>query len=154
MNTFKEYIEIASGFLTPVIAITTALIAYRQYKIQRYRVRLDLYDRRMKIYEALMHFLSIVRQKGDAPIDEIYTLTRDTSQAKFLFKGEIEKHIGSIFKRAVELESVNEQLSDQYMPVGPERTALAKQMTEHFKWLRDQYDKTDSLFIKYLKLDS
>lgn len=153
MCTLKDFLTLLSGFLTPVIAALALMIAYRQYKIQEYRVRLDLYERRMKIYEAIKKFRSAIMRSGDLANDVLFTFLEETSQAKFLFKGEMERHIGALSKRGVELQDVLTQLNDHSLPVGPERTALAQQMKEHFQWLRDQRDKTDKLFVKYVKLD-
>ncbi|MBI5021999.1 MAG: hypothetical protein HZB59_11240 [Ignavibacteriales bacterium] len=142
-----------SGFLTPIIALIALWIAYRQFKIQEYRVRLDLYDRRLKIYEAIMKFLSGISQKGDSTWDEVLEFLRDTKEAKFLFKGEMKAHLDSIYNRAIKLQSVQEELKNKSLPIGPEREAFAKQMSEHYKWLKSQYKTTDELFLKYIRLD-
>ena len=100
-----------------------------------------------------MKFLSTVRQKGTASDDELFTFLRETSRSKFLFKGEMEKHIDAIYDKAVELQYVQKQLSNEALPVGQDRTNFAKQAREHFKWLGEQHDKTNKMFIKYIKLD-
>ena len=153
MCTIRNILNILSGFLTPTIAILAIWIAYRQYKIQEYRVRFDLYGARITIYESIMKFLSTVRQKGTASDDELFTFLRETSRSKFLFKGEMEKHIDAIYDKAVELQYVQKQLSNEALPVGQDRTNFAKQAREHFKWLGEQHDKTNKMFIKYIKLD-
>lgn len=63
MGTLKEFPTVLSGFLTPVIAILTLIIAYSQYRIQEYKVRFDLYGPRMKIYESIMDFLKRLDRK-------------------------------------------------------------------------------------------
>jgi hypothetical protein len=153
MCILKGFMTLFSSLLTLLIAILAVVIAYRQYKIQEYRVRLDLYEPRMKIYDSIMKFLSAIMQKGTATNDELFTFVRETSRAKFLFKGEMEKHIDSIYKVAVDLQYVQGQLDNQNLPVGPHRTAFAEKSTEYFQWLRKQYDKTDEMLTKYVKLD-
>ena len=94
-----------------------------------------------------------VRQHGDASNDQIFELIEQTADSKFLFKGEIKNHIELLVRHALDLQEVNRQLNDHSLPVGDERTRLAKEMTNHFKILREQYNRTDELFSKYLKLD-
>jgi len=58
------WIYVFNALLTPVIAGVVAYIAYQQHKTNRDRLRLDLYDRRLKVFEGLMVLLSIIFQKG------------------------------------------------------------------------------------------
>ena len=107
MRTLTEILNILSGFLTPIIAVLAIIIAYRQYKIQKYRVRIDLFDRRLKIYNAIMDFMSHVRQKGDASNDQIFNLIERTIDSRFLFKGEIKNHIESLIQQALDIQEIN-----------------------------------------------
>jgi hypothetical protein len=153
MEMLRPYIDFASALLTPLIAILVALIAYRQYRIQEYRVRLDLYDKRLKIYEAVMTFFRHLYQNGSASTEELLSLTGDTAEARFLFKGHMRNQIDLIYRTALDLQEINRELSNHSLPVGPERSELAKKMTAHFKLLRAQRDQTVKLFEKYLRLD-
>jgi|SRR3990172_6917781 len=152
MNLAKQIFEIFSGYLTIVIAITTTYIVIQQFLVSRYRVRMDLYDRRLKVYNAIMKFMRHVRQHGQADNDQIFELIEQTAESKFLFEGEIKDHIESLYQEALDLHEIHQEL-DHSLPKGAERSRLAKEMTIHFKHLRDQYKRTDELFLKYLKLD-
>jgi hypothetical protein len=54
----KPYIEIFSALLTPTIAVITTFIAIQQYRNNRLKQRLDLYERRMAIYKAVTAYIS------------------------------------------------------------------------------------------------
>ena len=43
-------IEVFQAMLTPVIGITTAYIAWQQYRIAREKARHERYERRVKIF--------------------------------------------------------------------------------------------------------
>jgi len=152
LTSLKDYLAILSGFLTPLIAILAIIIAYRQYEIQKYRVRMDLFERRLKIYQAIMNFMRYVRQHGSANDEQLFEFIDNSSLCKFLFKGKIKKHIDVLLQEALNLQEISITLSESNLPKGDDRTRLAKEKTMHFKNLRDQYDKTDELFMKYLKL--
>ncbi len=149
----KTILSFLSGLLTPVIAVVAIIIAIRQFKIQQYKVRIDLYDRRIIIYDAIMDFMIHVRQHVDASNDQIYEFIEKTSKSKFLFKGEIKEHIDKLIKKALDLQEVNKELSNHNLPKGDERTNFAKERTRLFKSLREQYNRTDELFLKYISLD-
>ncbi len=67
----KELIEIFSGLLTPTIAIIAVYIAYQQLKTNRYRVRLNLYDKRFKVFRGLMDLLAHIMREGNV-ITKLY----------------------------------------------------------------------------------
>ena len=59
-----QIFEILSAFLTPLIALLALWIAYQQFRVQKYRTRFDLFERRMKIYESVRETLVIVFRDG------------------------------------------------------------------------------------------
>lgn len=142
-----------SGLLTPIIALIALWIAYRQFKIQEYKVRLDLYERRLKIYGAIMKFLGGISKKGDSSWEEVLEFLENTNEAKFLFKGEMKEHLDSIYKHATELQYLKRDLNDRDFPIGDERTECGRQIGAHYSWFKNQYKKTEDLFLKYIRLD-
>jgi len=92
-------------------------------------------------------------QKGSATNEELAIFLRDTARAEFLFEGEMERHIDAIYTKAVHLHYVANQLDNRDLPDGPERTAFEQESKEDCQWLDHQYNQTDKMFIKYVKLD-
>ncbi|PYJ41035.1 MAG: hypothetical protein DME80_14400, partial [Verrucomicrobia bacterium] len=45
---------------TLIIGIAVVVVAWQQRQIARHKLRLDLFDRRYKVYEATRKFLSII----------------------------------------------------------------------------------------------
>ena len=52
------------GIITVLISIITVLILYQQMKTNRYKYKLDLYDKRFKVYNALREFLGKILTQG------------------------------------------------------------------------------------------
>jgi hypothetical protein len=50
MQIADEVLKWFSGLTAPVVAITVAYIGWQQYRINRDRARLDLYERRKAIH--------------------------------------------------------------------------------------------------------
>lgn len=61
----KDIIQLSSSCLTPLIAIITAYIAYQQYNTNRQKLKLDLYDKRFKVFLGLQSLLIHILQTAD-----------------------------------------------------------------------------------------
>src|SRR6266550_4059000 len=61
---FQRAMNIATLFLSLVVVI----IAWQQWQVARNKLRLDLFDRRYKVYEATRKFLT--RMLGEARFDQ------------------------------------------------------------------------------------
>src|SRR5207302_1218674 len=95
-TSMTDFFIVLSGALTPLIAIITLYIAYQQKEINRLKVRnddltntlrqrLDLYDRRLSVYLALMDMLRAAHGRPDEKREELYKFHRMVSESYFLF---------------------------------------------------------------------
>ncbi|WP_090738647.1 hypothetical protein [Paenibacillus sp. Mc5Re-14] len=55
------------GIITTIIALTGAFIAYQQWQVNKHKLRLDLYERRLNIYRSTINFIAIASR--DANVD-------------------------------------------------------------------------------------
>lgn len=60
----SNWIEILSSSLTPVIAVIALYIAIQQYKTNKQRLRHELYEKRLAIYNVVKMHLSKVAREG------------------------------------------------------------------------------------------
>jgi hypothetical protein len=60
----KPYVELFAALLTPVIAIVMTYIAIQQYRANKIKLRHDLYDRRLLLYNAVAEFLAHIIREG------------------------------------------------------------------------------------------
>jgi len=54
------------------IAIVSAIIAWQQYTANRERLRLELYDKRFKIYHVIINFIYKTAYSGESPKNDGY----------------------------------------------------------------------------------
>lgn len=148
-----ETIKIFSALLMPVIAITTATIIVLQYQLQRYKVRHDLYEPRMKIYRSLREFLQHVLQYGNASSEQLSKLMDETSEAQFLFKGKIRDYIREVHRHALGIQIASNSLKQAVPPSEEYLNKAAQKQETEFKWFMDQIDRIDALFSEYLTFD-
>ncbi len=86
-----ELVEISKLSL-PIIAIASVFIAWQQYSANREKLKLDLYDRRFKIYDLVVQSIySAQFGLGDYEGDEYAELYTACNEAQFLLPENIYK---------------------------------------------------------------
>lgn len=139
------------GLLTPVIAGIAVYIAYQQYKTNRDKVRLDLYNKRFKVFDSLKTLLGHIGQQGNVKLEQVYEFMTATKEAVFLFEEDISTYLDTISQKAFDLRSENMKL--EKLPVGEERSAKVDETSELCSWLVKQSEVAVDKFNKYLKFE-
>ena len=144
-------VQIFSALLTPTIAIIATYIAYQQHQQNALKVRADLYDRRMKVFDATTDLLGYILSEAAVDFEQLRTFLRNTRQSYFLFGDEMPAYLTELYEAGVKMRFQNQKLNSN-LPVGPERTALAEANGELTKWFSDQFELSQKKFAKYLRL--
>jgi len=147
-----ECVEILSALLTPVIAIIAVYIAYRQYQIEKSKLNLELYDRRLHIYEEVKKIISIIVQKASAEPEEMFNFRSAVSEADFLFDSDITDYIQEIWDRGFNLIQNNQLYSRSPSPQDYDHEAVTDAIHQECMWFADQFEPVKSKFKKYLTL--
>jgi H+/Cl- antiporter ClcA len=95
-NPDLTVLEIFQGLLTPLIAALAAYIAWQQWQTNVYRLRLDRYDRRLRIYKDVMAFIALVSRDFEPTFEEVLSFARETVEADFLFGEEVTTFINEV----------------------------------------------------------
>jgi hypothetical protein len=153
----RTVVDVFSALLTPVIAIVTAFVAYQQWKVNKIRLDLERYDRRLAIYKAVDAFYANIDIEGTATYQMVSELRHGTAEAAFLFPAEIENHLAEVKKKAMRVASLRELTSPSSggpgLPVGPERDKACEEEGELHLWLlKEAKPESRKRFSKYLKL--
>lgn len=139
------------AWLTALVAVIAVWIAYQQYRTARHRLRLDLFERRMAVFEALMALVQTAIKKGDVELEAIFKFGYDTRQAEFLFDQPIVDYIDDVRKRAIRFRSLNDKLHEQGLPVGEERSRVVAEESALLDWFVTQSESGASAqFTSYL----
>jgi hypothetical protein len=88
----RTVVDVLEAALTPVIAVVTVLIAYNQWRVNKIRLDVDLYDRRLAVYKAVDAFYEEVGKHGTANYPMVSELRQHTVEAAFLFPTGVEEH--------------------------------------------------------------
>jgi hypothetical protein len=106
--------------LTVVIAAGAAMIAWWQYQTAAAKLKLDLFERRLRVYEGLMRLLGeVVAGPGEkSPLSEFYAAT---NEKRFLFDSDITDYLKEVKDNVIKLRQA--QRKHGTVPDGKARDA-------------------------------
>ena len=92
---------------TFALSVAVGLVAWAQWRVARNKLRLDLFDRRWKIYEATSKFVDAINNDPE----HVYSYRNDfnagTSNADFLFDSDVVNYIQEIRTKAAHMETAH-----------------------------------------------
>lgn len=114
--------ELLKGLPTALVALLVgsiaAAIAYRQYRVARAKLNLDLFERRYAVFEATWSYLSSPIRPGESAFST--QLSNLIPQAAFLFGREMEAYLRLIVSNLVELRTIELKTSARQNIMAPE----------------------------------
>ena len=106
----KDWVDIMTALLTPTIAVLGSVIAILQWRINRFRLKHELFDKRYDIYTAAMAFLVSIIQNGKVKEEDRLHFLAGTKGAKFLFPGKLNEYLDQIHSKACDLQCSIDEL--------------------------------------------
>ncbi|MEA5571316.1 hypothetical protein [Calothrix sp. UHCC 0171] len=153
---FKEIVDVLNALLTPVIAGTTVYIAWQQYQVSRLTLRKDLYEKRLRVYQAFMSYLSEIVREGKVHHNRVIQFYAEASEGEFLFDAELVEKADELYKQGIQLWYLHNQLypfdGSPGLPVGDERSRVAHEDSELLEWFINQISTTRELFRKQMSI--
>jgi hypothetical protein len=137
-----------SAFATLVVGLSVAFIALQQWILARHRFRLDLFDKRYKVYEATAQFLAVIIAHANFEDEDLRVFTIGTRDATFLFPKQITDHIHRIRCRAIDMRLFQTQF--ERLHVGEERSRLVEKNSVELKWLLHEMQELSKTFKPWL----
>jgi hypothetical protein len=154
--TFKEVVYVFNALLTPVIAGTTVYIAWQQYQVSCLTLRKDLYEKRLRVYQVFMSYLSEIVRDGKVHHNRVIQFSADASECEFLFDAELVEKADELYEQGIQLWYLYNQLypfdGSPGLSVGDERSRIAHQESELLKWFMNQISTTRELFRKQMSI--
>lgn len=149
-----EILKISQGLLTPIIAIITTYIAWQQWKLNRDKQRFERYEKRLKIYEEVVRFISIGIRNANYDNLELMMFRSKVSEADFLFGDDIVKYIEELHISAVNLHRWKSEYRDstQIKSEGYNHEEVVENMHKELRWIASQLEPARELFKKYLDI--
>lgn len=147
----KGWIDYLSALLTPTIAILGSFIAFQQWRINRARLKHELFDRRYEQFSVVNDFLGSIKKYGKCKSEEQQKFVAGTRGMRFIFNEELSIYIDDIiWKLAIELEQIDAELEG--VPVGEERAVKTRRKVEIKDQLYTELGGLNDKFAPYLQL--
>jgi hypothetical protein len=154
MSAVPVWIQILQALLTPTIAVAVGVIGFLQWRTAHQKVMLDLFDRRIRVYETTIDAVLGYshKQEGMDGSKALSLLRRAYTDARFLFGDEVAVNIEDLSDkihqhRRLERKIDSRNVSDE------DRSRLIDEIAD----VEDELDKMmapwTSLLLPYLKMD-
>jgi len=134
--------------VTLFLSFAVVIIAWQQWRVADTKLRLELFDRRYKIYDATKKFLAVIIREATFTDSQLFEFNAGTSDAEFLFEADLVAYLGQIRKRALHMRTA-QQLFEP-LPVGDERSRHVQAAHDDLSWLSDQITAMTKTFTPYL----
>jgi hypothetical protein len=149
------WLTIISALGAPIIALLVGgfgvFIARRQWLTAQNRLKLDLFDRRLPVYEQTRELLA--RRMALAQVDnkEITEFAIKVRIAKWLFNPAMADYLQEIAKKTSEINFIESELEEVLDEA--RRKELVSKQRERKEWLDEQlYKVIDGRFAEFLHL--
>ena len=133
---------------TLAIASFVAYIAWQQHKTASDKLKLDLSDRRYKVYRGCMDFLGEAVREPRIPKEALRTFFAKTHEGRFLFGDDIKGFLVEVREKIGQLRHAQEKID--LFPEGAERDAAINLGNELLSWVDKQIEQAAGKFEKYL----
>lgn len=143
ISEYKPITDLLTALIPIVLTIFGSYIAIQQYRTNRKKLKLDLFDKRFTIFQHTKDYLGEVILHVPTTKEEQSKFLLGTKGAEFVFSKEIKMYIDEIWEKYVELEEW----------AGDQNTAEhAQERAAQIKWFIKQLQNIDAKFKKYMQL--
>jgi len=139
----EPLINLGKALIPVLITIFAVCIGYQQYKTNRRKLKLDLFDKRFVIFQAAKDFVIGVIDFSSFDKEKQNVFLIQTRGSQFVFGDDIKDYIDEIWDKFVDLEVwKNDEDSSTH----------SSEQNAHLKWFNAQLHTMDKKFESYLKL--
>ena len=150
MLDVKALGDLSAALLTPVIGVVTTIILVNQHRLEKRKLRLQLFEKRYAVYLAAMEYITTIMREGKSTAAAQASFLRDSRDRVFLFDKRIHQFLDDVWKQSVSLEMHQEIFRD--LPVGAERTEHVEAAAAIKVQLPVLAERAQELFGAYLKM--
>jgi hypothetical protein len=130
------------------LSVAVVTIALLQWRVAENKLRLDLFDRRYKVYDATRKFLAVILRDATFTDSQLFEFYGGTSDTEFLFRSDVVDYLAQIRKRALDMRLHRNEYEP--MPVGDERSRHVKAEHDELLWLTNQLTAMTQIFAPCL----
>lgn len=139
-----------SALLTPAIAVVVTWIAYQQFKTARAKLNLDLFDKRLAVYNQVRDAVRIINGSGRVNEEADRHLLEAINASEFLFGEDIRVYLETMWHRFSRLRVAQSQMQSSHeetrLAAVAAQSAVLNEITQFY------YEGAD-VFAHYMRMD-
>src|SRR5438093_411321 len=93
MLDVKALGDLSAALLTPVIGVVTTIILVNQHRLEKRKLRLQLFEKRYAVYLAAMEYITTIMREGKSTTAAQASFLRDSRDRVFLFDKRIHEFL-------------------------------------------------------------
>ena len=144
------------AFGTVLIGGGVAALGFQQYRIAARKLKLDLYQRRFEIFDAMRRYLVsfMDSESGDAKQISLAAYKK-VAEARFLLDDTACDYLDRLMEKILEYKGVREMLQDGLLKGAraEEAIKITNEQAARMSWFVEQYEPLVREFERFLKLD-
>ena len=142
----------AAGLVAWRFGIVQTRIAHRQSETASDKLKLDLYEKRIAVYQSASAFISYALTMGDMTQDKEMEFLRGTASAEWLFGDDVKKYLDQeLWVLCVDFHAINHELKDRQTSLSSKEAA--EKRSKIFSLLRKQPQRLSEVFKPYLRFE-
>ncbi len=135
--------------LTLLVGIGVALVGYSQWRTANQRVVLDLFDRRIKVYDKIEDVLGSIVRHGTARHEDFRAFVQAKAEARFLFGNDVSDYLEKLIKDVAFMNTYTDAVID----AAPDRSNLLEKRMAVMIRLSEFFTVGPEIFGAYMRLD-
>lgn len=147
------FISLSPIFITLVIGVVAAYIAYQQYNVNRNKFRFELFETRLNSYQNLLAFFSEIVKSGAMNASYLYLLRDVMKDSEFLFGSDVSDYLREIESKSLIMLKLNPKIYGKGgLPIGDARNLACEESNEILNWFGAQLQYAHNKYKPYLHL--
>lgn len=134
-----------TAVVVPIIALIAAWIAFRQSQIARNKLKLDLFEKRLAVYETVQKILETAAEKGKLTQEERLNYFVGIRSARWLFGPEVFKYLEETLRPEIANLDLHNAVMEEEPPGDERRTRHVRARLETTERLSAQLKEFDRL---------
>ncbi len=146
MSAVPVWIQVLQALLTPAIAIAVAVIGFLQWRTAHQKVILDLFNRRMAVYEKLGRSMRMMNISAKISDDSDRLFLEAQAEATFVFGRDVQEYFRELWLVFTESRTLTRDN-------GYDSDVTTAQHLKLMRTINDFYEKGSDRFAPYMRMD-
>jgi uncharacterized protein YbjT (DUF2867 family) len=150
-DDMSSWTRLLAALLTPAIAILALVIAWAQWRLVRRREVIELFERRLSIYDAIRRVIGQIIPSGTVTDRNLHDFIAGSDRARFLFGQDVIEYLERFYRLLLNHQEAEARMKMGAGAAGYQQAVQAKH--DSYKEISDFYEAFPKLISPYVRMD-